>query len=881
MKLFTRTMRVVVAVMALSALFALPAHGAPVPFGWPVVADQDSVVDTPTTDSPGRLISLTPLGSGQPGKQQLVAPDGAATAAGGTNYFQDPIGLVQRQDQIYDVVDRNATEPQGCAIEDYTCQTGAVIEVNLISGKQTLIYAGAPFVEPTGIIRDPATDDLLVIDRRAGTNHFGAIFRLHEDSNSVVQITTVHDGGAGASAGSPFSPQTMTSPAGIALEASGKIVVSDTNAAVPGAIYHPGAVFRIDPAVATNDGSISQRTAIAWSPNGAYDQPNEYFFDPEGLMVRSDGKIFVADATDSNSSSASSIVLVDPAVGTPPNQTLISRKQLFAGGLISLAPVNPNFAQNDDLYALDFNAGFDGSGAVIVVNPSAPLNVDANQPPAAYSHNGLPYNTLKLFIDPSAIVTAQDLPDPPLISVNTGGPPDVAGARVIEPAGCGAEGTPICDIVFQVRLAHTWTRTIKVEYTIGDVTAKTTDDYTNTAVSPVTIAFSPGQVVKEVRVPVKADLLHEDDETMRLTLSNAVIGLLDPIPARASALGTIVDDDPPPTLTISSPPDFIEADGAVSCIVNLLAPSGLPISVSWATADVTAVQPLDYTARSATINFAAGTSGIQQLPIPIVGDSLDEENETFDVNLSNPVGVTLGGTKCTATILDDDAGPKLSIRDVKSNEGNSGTRQLSMTVAMSGPSAKAVSVKWATADDAATVADNDYPAQTGILTIAAGQASGTINVKVNGDTKKEQDETFKVNLSSPVNSSILAGTGTVTIVNDDDDAVTPGKTPDPGNGVDPTTNSGGTKACVSRRTLFIRVKKTKLGTAKVVSATVTVNGKKVGTARTGKRLKAPVILKGLKKGRYKVVIKAKLSDGRTITDIRRFYTCRKKIVKKK
>ena len=78
------------------------------------------------------------------------------------------------------------------------------------------------------------------------------------------------------------------------------------------------------------------------------------------------------------------------------------------------------------------------------------------------------------------------------------------------------------------------------------------------------------------------------------------------------------------------------------------------------------------------------------------------------------------------------------------------------------------------------------------------------------------------------------------------------------------------RVCKSRRSFTIRVKK-KRG-VKIVSATVFVNGKKQKTKK-GKRITSRVTLIGLKKGRYNVVIRVKLSDGRTATDRRRFKTC--------
>jgi hypothetical protein len=65
------------------------------------------------------------------------------------------------------------------------------------------------------------------------------------------------------------------------------------------------------------------------------------------------------------------------------------------------------------------------------------------------------------------------------------------------------------------------------------------------------------------------------------------------------------------------------------------------------------------------------------------------------------------------------------------------------------------------------------------------------------------------------------------------------------------------------------------GAVQIVSATVFVNGRRVAT-RKGARLTAPVDLKGFTKGRYAVKITARTSDGRTVTETRRYRTCARK-----
>jgi hypothetical protein len=78
------------------------------------------------------------------------------------------------------------------------------------------------------------------------------------------------------------------------------------------------------------------------------------------------------------------------------------------------------------------------------------------------------------------------------------------------------------------------------------------------------------------------------------------------------------------------------------------------------------------------------------------------------------------------------------------------------------------------------------------------------------------------------------------------------------------------KRCVSRRRFTIRLKRP--AGATLASAVVTVNGKPVKTV-TGRRLTAPVDLRGLPKGKVKVSVTARTTDGRSVTETRTYRTC--------
>ena len=87
--------------------------------------------------------------------------------------------------------------------------------------------------------------------------------------------------------------------------------------------------------------------------------------------------------------------------------------------------------------------------------------------------------------------------------------------------------------------------------------------------------------------------------------------------------------------------------------VSLSAPSGMNVTVNYATANGTATQPADYTTTSGTLTFTPG-QGTKTISVPVVGDVLDEIDETFVVNLSGPTNATIADTQGVGTITDDD-----------------------------------------------------------------------------------------------------------------------------------------------------------------------------------------------------------------------------------
>jgi hypothetical protein len=77
-------------------------------------------------------------------------------------------------------------------------------------------------------------------------------------------------------------------------------------------------------------------------------------------------------------------------------------------------------------------------------------------------------------------------------------------------------------------------------------------------------------------------------------------------------------------------------------------------------------------------------------------------------------------------------------------------------------------MSFSTLNNTATAGDNDYVAKSATLTFAPGETSKTITIDVRGDSKKEADETFYLDLSSNSSNSLFTKRrGIGTILNDD------------------------------------------------------------------------------------------------------------------
>ncbi len=94
--------------------------------------------------------------------------------------------------------------------------------------------------------------------------------------------------------------------------------------------------------------------------------------------------------------------------------------------------------------------------------------------------------------------------------------------------------------------------------------------------------------------------------------------------------------------------------------VSLSTAFALPVTVSYATADGSAVAGTNYTATSGTLTFPAGVT-TETIRVPILDSGSQTSSLNFTVNLSNPVAATLSNSQATGTIAPSDQKAKFYV----------------------------------------------------------------------------------------------------------------------------------------------------------------------------------------------------------------------------
>ena len=317
---------------------------------------------------------------------------------------------------------------------------------------------------------------------------------------------------------------------------------------------------------------------------------------------------------------------------------------------------------------------------------------------------------------------------------------------------------------------------VTIDYITSDGSANSGTDYTT---SSGTLSWADGESgSKTVSISSLRDNDNENDETFRLSLSNATGGA-----STGTSSATITIQNVEPVGDISFGASSYAVTEAGQALVSVIRSNGSfgAVTVDYATADGSAVSGSDYVASSGTLSWADGESGSKTVSISSLSDIENETDETFQLSLSNASGNASIVTPSNATITIQNVETPGEISLDANSYTVTETGQVTASAIRSGGSFGAIAVDYTTSDGSA-IAGNDYTASNGTLSWSDGEmGSKQIVVAILDDFAVEADETFSIKLSNLTGTAQLGTqvTATVSIVSTSLDLVEiPGLTPE-------------------------------------------------------------------------------------------------------
>ncbi len=198
---------------------------------------------------------------------------------------------------------------------------------------------------------------------------------------------------------------------------------------------------------------------------------------------------------------------------------------------------------------------------------------------------------------------------------------------------------------------------------------------------------------------------------------------------------------------------------------RLNAPAGKNVSVTASTVGGTALENTDYNYFSN--NHICTWRKYKNVKYPNHNDTLYENDEQFQVLLSNPSFCNDSDNSSLVTIISDDLKPTVSIASSSASETSDNQ---TATISLSTASGLDTTVNYATSNGTA-IAGSDYVAVSDNVTFSAGETSKTVFVTIISDNTSEENENYTIALTSSDNNSDIGtnASATMLITNDDSD----------------------------------------------------------------------------------------------------------------
>lgn len=286
-----------------------------------------------------------------------------------------------------------------------------------------------------------------------------------------------------------------------------------------------------------------------------------------------------------------------------------------------------------------------------------------------------------------------------------------------------------------------------------------------------TLTFNKGESQKSISVQILRDPQVTGDLTFSVNLASSSPGVQIAPPTTANVVINDIDSGLSLYTTNSVPSTNVDywvmenGTNVVITVVRTNANTG-PVRVTYATADGTAVAPIDYVAVSGTLAFTNGQLS-NSFSIDIKDNKLVDGDRYFTFSLLNASAPAqlLSPTTGTVHIIDNETGFHFSGGSYEVAEN--GVAAV-INVQRVGFTNGTASVAFSTQNGTAR-AGVDYAATNGVLVFTNGEVSKSFAVGVIDNTIIDGDRTILVSLSNPQGSATLVNPSAATITIHDND----------------------------------------------------------------------------------------------------------------
>lgn len=203
-------------------------------------------------------------------------------------------------------------------------------------------------------------------------------------------------------------------------------------------------------------------------------------------------------------------------------------------------------------------------------------------------------------------------------------------------------------LIFTVSISATQGSNVTFDYNLANGTADTNFDLSSTIVSG-SGTIPSGQYYVWITIGTFDDLNDEPNETFFVSLSNFSIS-----PGDTSALGTILDNDSPPTLIVNQLQHFNEGYPSNIFNVSLSAFSGFEIAVTISFQNGTANYSTDHYESAARVLTIPSGFATGWLSIAINNDTVAENDEQFTASIASYSNLSSAPTAAITLLIHDD-----------------------------------------------------------------------------------------------------------------------------------------------------------------------------------------------------------------------------------